>query len=284
MMPNPQLDVAALQMARALHAARADRIEAQNLQLDAQMQLDPMPPFMEPAQLVQVDVNSSLPSSFEIQVIALERLDSEAPVLMGARGICEAHQATNTHWERTMEALTTFVKNKQPSLNQRYAIVRNHRAAQAQATSSSWVHHEPSQFDYPDLEQQEGTSIDQTTMEYQTYGNASVQAAAASASASGYKRSKTNGPPHRCHFYDGITKQCERLNKSGKCPYKAEGHYGNAPQMKPYLNTYPPSMVDDRTARIHQLQRELAQLQALRPAQGSSSRNASATREDGNQG
>ena len=98
------------------------------------------------------------------------------------RALCEAHQAMNTHWERTMESLTTFIANKQPSLNQRFAMVRNHRAAQAQATSSSWVqHHESSQIDYPDLEEQsyDESAIDQATLNYQTYGDVPLQAAAA---------------------------------------------------------------------------------------------------------
>ena len=256
MMPNPQLDEATLQQARAAHVARANRIIAQNIQLSEDMQLDPMPPFMEPAALVEIDANSSIPSSFEIQLIVSERLDSESPALMGARAICEAHQATNTHWERTMEALTTFVAKKQPSLNQRFAMVRNHHAAQAQATSSSWVqHHESSQFEYPDLEEQsyEESSIDQATLDYQTYGDVPLQAAAAYP-----KRQKQNGPPKRCHFYNGITKQCERINKTGKCPFAAEGHFGNEPQMKPYRNTYPlatAAATEGREARISGYQR-----------------------------
>ena len=90
--PNPDIQPDVLLAARASHAAQQAMNIARNAQLSPDMQLPPLAAFVEPIKSVAVDLNSTLPTSQEVQTIMVDRIDSGNSELDKFRSICEVKQ------------------------------------------------------------------------------------------------------------------------------------------------------------------------------------------------
>ena len=284
MTKNPALNGDALAAARQNHATRQAMIDEQNQHLPANIRLPNLPPFEEPDMLVPIDPASSLPTSREIQTLIYERIDSRDSLLQPARIIVNNNMAADTPWATTMNELRQFVDTQDPSINRRHDTVKEHRANMAFQAASARQQHDVGYDDNQEDEHEQTFYDDDDQMVFATR-------------EAGGKRS-FSARPNRCHYYDGQTRECDRLNKTGRCPFEREGHFGTAPRRMEWTNLYPPANPNESPqAQIQRLTRENAQLKALRNHQSttdaklkaasngsSSSRNASASRDDATQG
>ena len=226
--PNPAINPAALLAARVSHAAQQATILERNAALPPNLphlQMLPLAPFVEPIPAVPVDVNSTMPTSQEVQNTLLDRIDSGNAELQGFRRICEVDIARSEPYQETMLAITNLLSTIRPSLNQRFDKVAAHRAAAAAVLDNSLAQHQFAQYDEEEQRLYEE--------EYQGLGSAS-----ASATSFIPKRQRLEDhPPAQCFFYDGTTGECDRERQTGSCPFH-KGHYGHEPARSLYSNIH----------------------------------------------